>query len=229
MGIDLKWTNKWTIALPLTLLAALGVVTVYRLEKEKQPTTDSSAVSAPPTVRLTKVAALGTLEPKGEVIQVSTSQRFARIEALLVAEGDQVEAGEVVAILDNVGVRQAVVKTAQQEVAVARSRLAKIKAGAQRGEINAQKAKIERLKAELAGEKATQAATLERLQAQFRNAKAEFERYQFLEAQGAISESELEQRLLDFETAREAYQEALTRRDQTLSTLEKEITEPQAT
>ncbi|NBD33057.1 MAG: HlyD family efflux transporter periplasmic adaptor subunit [Cyanobacteria bacterium] len=229
MGIDLKWTNKWTIALPLTLLTALGVVTVYRLEKEKQPTTDSSAVSAPPTVRLTKVAALGTLEPKGEVIQVSTSQRFARIEALLVAEGDQVEAGEVVAILDSVGVRQAAVKTAQQEVAVARSRLAKIKAGAQRGEINAQKAKIERLKAELAGEKATQAATLERLQAQFRNAKAEFERYQFLEAQGAISESELEQRLLDFETAREAYQEALTRRDQTLSTLEKEITEAQAT
>jgi len=231
MGFDLKWIKAkgWTIALPLFVLSGLGIVTFHRLEPEKQSKTDSSAASAQVSAKLTKVAALGRLEPKGEVIQVSTSQRFARIEELLVAEGDQVEAGEIVAILDDFGVRQAAVKTAEKEVAVARSRLATIKAGAQRGEINAQKAKIERLKAELAGEKATQAATLERLQAQLRNAQAEFERYQFLEAQGAISESELEQRLLDLETAREAYQEATTRRDKTINTLQNEIVEAEAT
>lgn len=231
MGFDLKWIKAkgWTIALPLFVLSGLGIVTFHRLESAKQSKTDSSAASAQVSAKLTKVAALGRLEPKGEVIQVSTSQRFARIEELLVAEGDQVEAGETIAILDDFAVRQAAVKTAEKEVAVARSRLAKIKAGAQRGEINAQKARIQRLNAELAGEKATQAATLERLQAQLRNAQAEFQRYQFLEAQGAISESELEQRLLDLETAREAYQEATTRRNKTINTLQKQIVEAEAT
>ena len=231
MGFDLKWIKAkgWTIALPLFVLSGLGIVTFHRLESEKQSKTDSSAASAQVSAKLTKVAALGRLEPKGEIIQVSTSQRFARIEELLVAEGDQVEVGETIAILDTFGVRQAAVKTAEQDVAVARSRLAKIKAGAQQGEINAQKARIQRLNAELAGEKATQAATLERLQAQLRNAQAEFQRYQFLEAQGAISESELEQRLLDLETAREAYQEATTRRNKTINTLQKQIVEAEAT
>ncbi len=225
-----KWikTKGWTIALPLFVLTGLGIVMFNRLEAEKTPKTDTSAASAQVSAKLTKVAALARLEPKGEVIQLSTSQRFARVEELLVAEGEQVEAGEVIAILDDFGVRQAAVKTAEKEVAVARSRLAIIKAGAQQGEINAQKAKIERLRAELVGEKATQAATLERLQAQLRNAQAEFKRYQFLEAQGAISESELEQRLLDLETAREAYQEATTRRNKTINTLQKEIAEAEA-
>jgi HlyD family secretion protein len=231
MGFDLKWIKAkgWTIALPLFVLSGLGIVTFHRLEPEKQSKTDSSVASAQVSAKLTKVAALGRLEPKGEIIQVSTSQRFARIEELLVAEGDQVEVGETIAILDNFGVRQAAVKTAEQDVAVARSRLAKIQAGAQQGEINAQKARIQRLNAELAGEKATQAATLERLQAQLRNAQAEFQRYQFLEAQGAISESELEQRLLDLDTAQEAYQEATKRRNKTINTLQKQIVEAEAT
>ncbi|MDR9405489.1 MAG: efflux RND transporter periplasmic adaptor subunit, partial [Halothece sp. Uz-M2-17] len=151
------------------------------------------------------------------------------IEKLLVAEGDQVEAGEVVAILDSFAVRQAAVKKAEKEVAVARSRLTKIQAGAKQGEIEAQQAEIERLRAELEGETATQTATLDRLKAQLRNTEAEFRRYKFLEEEGAISESELDQRLLDLETAQESYQEAITRRYKTINTLQKEILEAQGT
>ena len=227
MGVDVKW-KRWTIALPLSLITVIGMVTVYRLQTEKQSDTESPPVSQS-LPKVTRVTALGRLEPKGEVIQVSTSQRSARIEELLVTEGETVEAGSVIAILDSFPIRKAAVTKAQQEVAVARSRLAKIQAGAQQGTINAQKATIERLRAELAGEKATQTATIERLNAEFRTAKAELKRYEFLAAEGAISQSELDQRRLDLETARERYQEAITRREKTINTLEKQILEAEAT
>lgn len=227
MGVELKWT-KWAIALPVSILAMMGVVTVYRFQSQSQSQTQSPSV-AQSRPQITQVAALGRLEPKGEVIQVSTSQRGARVEQLYVKEGDTVETGEIIGILDSLIVREAAVNTAQQEVIVARSRLAKIKAGAQPGEINAQQAKIERLQAELAGEKATQTATIQRLEAELRNAEAEFQRYQFLAREGAISQSELDQRQLDLDVSREAYQEATTRREKTLNTLEKDIAEAIAT
>ncbi|PNW59349.1 UNVERIFIED_CONTAM: ABC transporter permease, partial [Euhalothece sp. KZN 001] len=227
MGVDVKW-KRWTIALPLSVITVVGMVIVYRLQAENKSETQSPSVSQS-LPKVTRVTALGRLEPKGEVIQVSTSQRSARVEELLVTEGETVEAGSVIAILDSFPIRKAAVTKAQQEVAVARSRLAKIQAGAQQGTINAQKATIERLKAELTGEKATQTATIERLKAEFRTAKAELERYEFLAAEGAISRSELDQRRLDLETARERYQEAITTRDKTINTLEKQILEAEAT
>ena len=227
MGVDVKW-KRWTIALPLSVITVVGMVIVYRLQAENKSETQSPSVSQS-LPKVTRVTALGRLEPKGEVIQVSTSQRSARVEELLVTEGETVEAGSVIAILDSFPIRKAAVTKAQQEVAVARSRLAKIQAGAQQGTINAQKATIERLKAELTGEKATQTATIERLKAEFRTAKAELERYEFLAAEGAISRSELDQRRLDLETARERYQEAITTRNKTINTLEKQILEAEAT
>ncbi len=228
MGEDRLQISRWMIALPISGLIAIGfsAFTYFNEQKQSQAQTDPAAETV---ARVTKVIALGRLEPQGEVIEVSTSQRAARINRVLVAEADRVKAGEVIAILENFASLQAVVKTAEEEVAVARSRLAKVTVGGQLGEINAQKATIERLKAELAGESATQSATLQRLKAQLRNAEAEFQRYQFLEAEGAISQSDLDQRQLDLDTAREAYLEAMTRRDKTINTLQEEIREAQAT
>lgn len=228
MGENRLQISKWTVGLPVVglIVIVLGSFSYFNAQKESQAQAPTPTETV---VKVTRVTALGRLEPKGEAIQVSTSERAARIDQLLVAEGDRVEAGEVIAILESFRPREAAVKTAEEEVKVARSRLAKVKAGGQQGEINAQKATIERLKAELAGEKATQTATLQRLKAQFRTAEAEFQRYQFLEAEGAISQSDLDQRQLDLDTAREAYLEAMTRREKTINTLQEEIREAQAT
>ncbi|MBC6418875.1 MAG: biotin/lipoyl-binding protein [Prochloron sp. SP5CPC1] len=49
------------------------------------------------------VTALGYLEPSGEVIQLAapTSSGGNRVDQLLVKEGDWVQQGDIIAILDN--------------------------------------------------------------------------------------------------------------------------------
>lgn len=90
----------------------------------------------------------------------------------------------------------------------AQARLARVRAGAKQGEIQAQNAKFQETKAELTGQIATQTAsianleaqlegqsnsqraTIARLQAELNNATKECQRYEFLLADGAISASE---------------------------------------
>ena len=155
------------------------------------------------------VTALGRLEPKGKVIKLSApaSSQGSRVETLLVKEGVRVKAGQAIAILDNRTRLQAAYQEAQEAVKVAQVNLAKVQAGAKVGEIDAQKAEIARieaqtfgeetaqtdtvarLEAQWLGEKTAQQATINRLEAERQNAQVEFQRYQQLYSQGAISQS----------------------------------------
>jgi HlyD family secretion protein len=112
------------------------------------------------------VTALGRLEPKGEIIKLSapTSTEGVKIEKLLVEEGGTVKKGQLIAILDSQGRLQASVNEAKEKVRVATSNLAKVKAGAKQGEIEAQKAAIARLQAEKGTETEAQKATVARLE-----------------------------------------------------------------
>jgi HlyD family secretion protein len=115
------------------------------------------------------VSALGRLSPQGEAIKLSApaSLQNARVDQLLVEkEGDAVKAGQVVAILDNRDRLQAATETAKKQVQVAQANLEKVKAGAKTGEIQAQKAEITRLEAQLLRERTAQAATVTRYEAQ---------------------------------------------------------------
>jgi HlyD family secretion protein len=107
--------------------------------------TGSSVASIPPIQAVTPhVSALGRLEPAGTVlrIQVPSGNEGARIESLLVAEGDPVVAGQVVAITDAAARRRAAVDAAQSDLQVASARLAQVQAGAKRGEIAAAEAQL---------------------------------------------------------------------------------------
>jgi HlyD family secretion protein len=64
------------------------------------------------------------------------------IEKLLVNEGDDVDAGATLAILDNQARRQAALEEAQARLAAAEARLQQIKAGAKVGDIEAQQAAV---------------------------------------------------------------------------------------
>ncbi|OYW21582.1 MAG: hypothetical protein B7Z55_05640, partial [Planctomycetales bacterium 12-60-4] len=110
---------------------------------------DLSEIVAPPTVR--HVHALGRLEPRGTVLQISapSGNEGARVVRLLVAEGADVAAGEVLAILDLHDRREAAVVEARARLRAAEAKLEQIRAGAKPGEIAAQAALVERMDAEL--------------------------------------------------------------------------------
>ena len=129
-------------------------------QAEKAQSIAAAAKSVPITV-----TALGKLAPKGEVIKLSapTSNEGVKIDKLLVEEGATVTAGQLIAILDSQGRLQAAVNEAKAKVNVAQASLAKVKAGAKQGEIDAQKATIAKLQAEQETGIAAQKATLAKI------------------------------------------------------------------
>ncbi|MBW4611951.1 MAG: ABC exporter membrane fusion protein [Desmonostoc vinosum HA7617-LM4] len=189
-------------------------------------------VAAPVTTPVIQtVTALGRLEPRGEVIKLSapTSSQGNRVDRLLVQEGDRVKVGQVIAILDSHDQRQAAQEEAEEQVKVARTQLEVIQAGAKKGEINAQKAEIERLIAERQGNIAAQAATVARLQSELQNAQAEFNRYQLLYQEGAISASERDSKRLALDKAQKSVQEAQVNLERLRSATPPELNSAKAT
>ena len=135
---------------------------------------------------------------------------------------------------------------AEERVRVAQAKLTQIKAGAKRGEIDRQKATIKKLEVELQGVKQTFKAKLDslqvqlagenqekqaliaRLQAELNNVEKEFERYQFLAQEGAISQSDLDFRRLSMDTADKQLQEAKANYEKVVQTLNEQLKETQA-
>jgi HlyD family secretion protein len=205
----------------------LGGFSIYTVQ-ESQNKARAAKQEAAPVVQVKTVTALGRLEPKGEIIKLSApaSAEGSRVEQLLVREGTLVKQGQLVAILDSRDRLSAALGEAHEQVRVAQANLAQIKAGAKKGEIEAQKAAIKRIKAEkdtevqaqqatiarLEAEKNTeteaQQATIAQFQAQVDNAQAEYERYQKLYQQGAIAISLLDSKRLTLATAQQQQAEA---------------------
>lgn len=217
----------WSIILATVMAVVTGAVSLYSLSrfhltsKLETPTAPSSS----PT--MTAVAALGRLEPQGEVIRLSApdSQGGVRVAELLANRGDRVRQGQVVAILDSYYPRLAALEKAQKQVLVAQASLNQVKAGAKGGDISAQKATIARLEAELRGESAAQQATIARLEAELRNAESENQRYQQLYKDGAISASDLDTKRLRLETVRQQVNEAEASFNRTVETIQKQLKE----
>ena len=199
--------RRWWILLGAVVLGVMGVAAWRGLPFPGQRE-DSIDVAVLPEI--TTVTALGRLEPEGEIIQLTapTSAQESRVQELLVTEGDVLEQGQVIAILDNRDLLQAALQKAEQQVKIAQSQLAQVQAGAQTGDLQAQRAEIARLEADQAGNISTQRATIARLEAEVQNAQIEAERYESLFQQGAISESERDAKQLTYTTAKRQLQEA---------------------
>jgi ABC exporter DevB family membrane fusion protein len=194
------------------------------------------------------VAALGYLEPKGEVIHLSAPafMEGARVDQLLVKRGDKVKAGQVIAILDSRDRLQAALQQAQKQVRVAQARLEQVKAGAKIGDILAQNARFQGSKAELEGqihtqrstiasldaqlegEKSAQEATIARIEAELRNAQADCRRYQSLYQNGAVSTQSRDSTCLKEETNRKLLQETQANLNRIVTSRGKQIQEAKA-
>ena len=161
---------------------------------------------------LSRVAAIGYLEPKGEVRRLSgplsPDGKGSRVERLLVKEGEFISSGQVVALLDNYATMESKVRITQSQLQTAQAKLMQVRAGAKQGQIAAQKARlsgvvselegqisiqnatIQRITAELAGEKIAQEKSIEKLGIEYNNASSECQRYKLLFEQGGTSASE---------------------------------------
>jgi HlyD family secretion protein len=177
------------------------------------------------------IAALGRLEPQGEITRLSApnSLEGSRVEYLSIKEGDAVRAGQVVAILDSQTSRLATWKQAQSNVTTAQAQLSKVLAGAKSGDVNAQKANIIRLNADLNGGVATQEAEIRRIEADLSNAQIERDRYQSLNSSGAVSKSEFDSKQLRFETVQNQLSQSQAALDRLITTVAAQKKEAQAT
>ena len=179
-GIDSSWpglNRRWIAVLVAAGVAAGGVAIVG--SRVRQPATESVPVVLH---EITTVTALGWLEPQGEVVRLSapSSTNGNRIAELLVHEGDRVEVGQNIAILDNYVQLEAALAEAQAQVEIAKANLAVVRAGAKTGEIEAQRAAVARYEAELRNNTAAQEATVARLEAELSTAEADENRYRQL-------------------------------------------------
>ncbi|MEA5532426.1 ABC exporter membrane fusion protein [Crocosphaera sp. XPORK-15E] len=233
---QIKMQNQWLSPLIMVFFAIIGssVITLAIVAQIRpSPSNQSINVNRLPTekTRLKTVAALGRLEPQGEVIQISvpTVLEGAKVEQLFLKQGETVKKGQVIAILHNRDRLQAALDQTMSQVAIAQANLAKVNAGAKIGEIRAQKADIARIEAELQGQKASQQASINRIKAELNNAKTDCHRYQTLYQDGAISASEKDNICVKAETYQEQLIETQTNRDRTIATLAQQLAEAQAT
>ena len=157
-----------SIAVALPVAIAAGFLATARMEQLKKLT---SAVSVAPVPN--SITAIGRLEPRGEVVKLSAPAGLSgssRVQQLLVREGQRVQQGQVVAILDSRDTSMAVVEEAKAKLQESRANLAQVSAGPPR-DAQAQRFIISRLQAQLAGEKEAQQATISRIAAQLSGEK----------------------------------------------------------
>ena len=221
------WSKK-IAALIIGLALLAGGATVYRWTRTKTAESEMPVQTMP---EIKTVTALGRLEPTGEIIQISVSSAAEgnRIDELLVDEGDKIERGQTIAILDSRDRLEAALNQSQEQVGVAQANLNLVKAGAKTGEIRAQEAAIARIKAETSNDMMAQQATVSRIEAELNNAQVEYQRYERLYQDGAISASERDSKYLALATAKERIAEARANLNRIKSSQQEQLAEAEAT
>jgi HlyD family secretion protein len=188
------------------------------------PPTPPPSVSPAP---VNSVVALGRLEPEGEVIKLSVpNAQDSRVNQILVKEGDRVEANQVIAILQGIERREADLQDAEADVRLRQAELLKTEQGESKlAPIAAQKAAIEKLKAQLRSSQIQQQAAIDTANANLHNVKLTYERRQQLQAQGAIARSAVDETQRDLDIAQATLREKQASLTQTIETLEAEISQ----
>jgi HlyD family secretion protein len=107
--------------------------------------------SDPSPQKILGISAWGRLAPSGEIITLVPASNIdgARVEMLVVNEGDQVEAGQTIAVLGTRPRRQAALNEALRRLDVARARLEQVSQGAEHNDIRAQESVVRRLEFDL--------------------------------------------------------------------------------
>ncbi|BAZ90766.1 DevB family ABC exporter membrane fusion protein [Raphidiopsis curvata NIES-932] len=157
------------IALAMPVAIAAGFLATARIEQLKKLASPTSISQTPNTI-----TAVGRLEPRGEVIKIAAPNSGlsagSRVQELLVKEGEKVQKGQIITILDSRDSNMAPVEEARAKLQESRANLAQVKSSSPR-DIQTQNAVIYRLQAQLQGEEKTQQATIARIAAELSGQK----------------------------------------------------------
>ncbi len=175
----------WRWGIPAVLMLIVAAAIAFR---------HSSTSAAAGPIRLpASIACLGRFEPEDGVRVIaarSLSGQPSLVGELRVREGELVQAGQVLAVLNSNNELRATLRQAEANVELARKRLAQVKAGAKTGDIAAQRAEISKTEVEL------------------RNAQVEYTRAQALYEQGITSKAEFDLRRVALESQAQLLQQA---------------------
>lgn len=151
--------------------------------------TDRVATSASQPDRIA-VAALGRLEPRGEVIRISgpTGERIGQLE---VRRGTWVENGDILAYLDSYAERLAERDLAASQLMEAESRLIAQRSLSQ-AQISEASTRLQQIEQPATFDIEGQQATVRQLEAELAIEQADLARLQTLFAEGAVSEQDLD-------------------------------------
>ncbi len=191
-------TGKWIVggAIAVALgLAALGLAQVMNRPSAKQ--SEAPAAPAQPA-SAAKITALGRIEPAGEVVKVG-GPSGERIGRLLVKEGQTVTTGQPIAYLESYNEQLASRNVAQSQLNDA---LAQFSSVQQYGEAQIAEAQTRRSQSNSPKlkELAAQTATITRIQSELNLAQKDLERFQSLQTSGAVSQKDLDDKQLIYQT-----------------------------
>ena len=177
------------LAMLAVVVAAAGGTTLATVRSTGAPETPPRV--APPPKRTT-VTALGWLEPSSNIVKLAApaTVEASRLATLLVKEGDPVEAGQVVAVLDTADKIQAQLKTATAQVALKR-------------------AQVERVRLDTANSVVARQMALARARADAEQAEAEYTRQRTLVSREFATPANLEKRKRDLDVAQAQIAEAV--------------------
>ncbi|MFC7541894.1 hypothetical protein ACFQU2_23770 [Siccirubricoccus deserti] len=137
--------NNRGLLLILLLVAGIagGAMLLTRhgaADRAPEPTADAGPIG---------VGALGRVEPASRIRRLNQPGGFAvaRLDRLLVQEGDRVEAGQLLAVFGDAAQKDAAIAQAEAAAAQSRAALARIRAAGRPEEVAAQRARIEALRA----------------------------------------------------------------------------------
>lgn len=183
----LKKTNVWVGIALLLITGGASLLTLRSLQQSRQAALEEAAQPPPERVN---VAALGRIEPKSEVIDVAAAETGV-LANLLIEEGAQVEAGQVLAELDMYAIRKAERDYAASQLAEAQQTLtAERNLGAARiTEANTKAGQIDQPQIQAIE---AQAAQIRSLEARLTLAETDLKRFKDLYSQGAITRQELD-------------------------------------
>ncbi|MBD0270812.1 MAG: efflux RND transporter periplasmic adaptor subunit, partial [Acetobacteraceae bacterium] len=141
--------KRRTIAALGLLAAGLGAGGVVAVVRDAPGTSTAPAPAAAPAGP-PGVGALGRVEPASRIRKLTQPGGFSitRVEGLFVAEGDRVEAGQLLAELGDAAQKDAALAQVEASLAEARADLAKTRAAGRPSEVAAQRARIESLAAQ---------------------------------------------------------------------------------
>ncbi len=173
--------------------------------EDKQP----ALVSTRPA-QASYVAALGRLEPLGEVRNLSVPGflRDARVDHLYVREGDTVEAGQFICKLDTARRLESSLREAEQNIRVSVARLEQVKTAAKPASINSQVHRIKSLDSDRTERITAQKAAIARAFSQLEYASGEYDRFHNLFNVGAVSASSLDGKKAELRRAQENLNES---------------------